>query len=270
MAPMSDDRAFLDALRADPADNARWLVYADWLDDRGDPRGEYIRLVHALAAHPDPDRRRQAERGSPDLARDWLAEVEQPALMRANPTPYPASWSGGDLGDVRPTASTYGGYDYRTLPPVPVEWLVRFDDWYTRMAAGVEPGGRQADEEDEDEDYAAMRDLREEDRLKNAIPRLSVAANEFGLKLPDPFARFFLDDRHPGLFRSVTDCFFNLPERHRPGHGLPGGRPHPLLLQLSECPALVPVPDPRRGRVRSRVGQDVGGSGNDGAELAGR
>src|SRR5215210_3632250 len=104
MASMSDDRAFLDALRADPSDTARWLVYADWLDDRNDPRGEYIRLVCALALaiYPDPDRRRRLNAVRPTLPRGWLAEVEQPALLRANPTPYPADWPAFDLGDYRP------------------------------------------------------------------------------------------------------------------------------------------------------------------------
>jgi uncharacterized protein (TIGR02996 family) len=215
---MTDDRAFLDALRADPADNARWLVYADWLDDRADPRGEYIRLVLSLAAHPDSDRRRRLNAVRPTLPRDWLVEVEQPALLRANPTSYPASWPGVGLADIRPTDSTYAGSGYHTLPPVPVAWIVRFDAWYARMAVG--PPVNSSWQDDEDEDAAALRALAEEDRL-TAIPRLSVAANEFGLKLPDPFARFFLDDRHPGLFQSPTDCFFNLPEQIVPAPDCP-------------------------------------------------
>jgi uncharacterized protein (TIGR02996 family) len=217
---MSDGRAFLDSLRANPNDAARWLVYADWLDDRGDPRGEYIRLVQALAANPDPARRRRLNAVRPTLPRDWLAEVEQPALIRANPTPYPFSWPGFGLGDVRPTDATYSGNDYRRLPPVPVEWIVRFEDWYDRMAANLPPGGRRPDDEDEDEDMAEMRAIAEEDR-ENAVPRLSAAANEFGLKLPDRFARFFMDDRHSGLSRSPTDCFFNLPERIAPAPECP-------------------------------------------------
>jgi uncharacterized protein (TIGR02996 family) len=219
---MSDDRAFLDHIAADPADTARWLVYADWLDDHNDPRGEYIRLVHSLATDPDPALRRRLNAVRPALPRDWLAIVEQPALIRANPTPYPFSWRGFGLGDARPTSATYAGNDYRTLPPVPVEWIVRFEDWYNRMAAEVPPSGRRpgADDEDEDEEMAEMRALGEEDRL-NAIPRLSAAANDFGLRLPDRFARFFMDDRHAGLCHSPTDCFFNLPERIVPAPECP-------------------------------------------------
>jgi uncharacterized protein (TIGR02996 family) len=45
----SDDQAFLDAIRANPGDDALRLVYADWLEERGDPRGEFLRLESALA-----------------------------------------------------------------------------------------------------------------------------------------------------------------------------------------------------------------------------
>jgi uncharacterized protein (TIGR02996 family) len=44
---MNDEAAFLTALRADPADATLLLVYADWLEERGDPRAEYIRLLQA-------------------------------------------------------------------------------------------------------------------------------------------------------------------------------------------------------------------------------
>jgi uncharacterized protein (TIGR02996 family) len=208
---MTDGQALLDSLVADPADAARWLVYADWLDDRGDPRGEYLRLVHELSTNPDPVRRRRLNAVRPTLPRDWLAVVEQPALLRANPTPYPASWSGVGLADLRPINATYGGNEYQSLPPVPVEWVARFEDWFRRMADELPTPGDAPDEEDEDEDMAELRAVREEDRL-TAVPRLSDAAAERGLQLPDSFATFFLDERHPRLFHSVTDCFFNLPE----------------------------------------------------------
>jgi uncharacterized protein (TIGR02996 family) len=39
-----EEQAFLDAITANPADDCHRLVYADWLEERGDPRSEYIRL----------------------------------------------------------------------------------------------------------------------------------------------------------------------------------------------------------------------------------
>jgi uncharacterized protein (TIGR02996 family) len=40
---MLTDEAFLRAIRADPADDAPWLTYADWLAERGDPRAALYR-----------------------------------------------------------------------------------------------------------------------------------------------------------------------------------------------------------------------------------
>lgn len=47
---MSDEAAFLDALRASPTDDTTRLVFADWLDENDQPRkAAYLRLVAALA-----------------------------------------------------------------------------------------------------------------------------------------------------------------------------------------------------------------------------
>jgi uncharacterized protein (TIGR02996 family) len=46
---MTDDQALLRAVLANPEDDALRLVYADWLDERGDPRGEYLRVDLELA-----------------------------------------------------------------------------------------------------------------------------------------------------------------------------------------------------------------------------
>jgi uncharacterized protein (TIGR02996 family) len=42
---MSDERAFLQAILEQPGDDGRKLVYADWLEEQGDPRGEFLRLI---------------------------------------------------------------------------------------------------------------------------------------------------------------------------------------------------------------------------------
>jgi uncharacterized protein (TIGR02996 family) len=42
---MTDERAFLAAILQRPDDHVRKLVYADWLEDQGDPRAEYLRLM---------------------------------------------------------------------------------------------------------------------------------------------------------------------------------------------------------------------------------
>lgn len=43
------DRTFLQAMIENPEDDAARLAYADWLDEQGDPRGEFIRVECSLA-----------------------------------------------------------------------------------------------------------------------------------------------------------------------------------------------------------------------------
>jgi uncharacterized protein (TIGR02996 family) len=46
---MGDEEAFLRAIAQAPDDDAPRLVYADWLDERGDPRADYVRVVTRAA-----------------------------------------------------------------------------------------------------------------------------------------------------------------------------------------------------------------------------
>lgn len=47
---MTSEEAFLDQLIAHPDDDLTRLVYADWLDEQGDPRGIYLRTEVELAS----------------------------------------------------------------------------------------------------------------------------------------------------------------------------------------------------------------------------
>lgn len=49
---------FLQEIIADPEDDTVRLIYADWLEDRGDPRGEFIRVQCELSELPEHDPRR--------------------------------------------------------------------------------------------------------------------------------------------------------------------------------------------------------------------
>ena len=54
-------RAFLDAIRESPDDDVPRLIFADWLDDHGEPeRAEFVRLQCELARLPPNDERRPA------------------------------------------------------------------------------------------------------------------------------------------------------------------------------------------------------------------
>jgi uncharacterized protein (TIGR02996 family) len=44
MGDVRQHLSFLRWIQADPIDEAKLLIYADWLEERGDPRGEFLRL----------------------------------------------------------------------------------------------------------------------------------------------------------------------------------------------------------------------------------
>src|SRR5262245_54908031 len=83
---MTNDTALLQAIRADLDDDGPRLVYADWLEEHGDPeRGELIRVQCELArlAKDDPRRDQLVRRERVLLGRNrerWLAGL--PAWAR--------------------------------------------------------------------------------------------------------------------------------------------------------------------------------------------
>src|SRR5258708_673203 len=79
---MHEDAAFLRAIREHPDDDAPRLVYADWLDARGDQRGEFIRLQCELDQLPtgDPTRPERRRREKALLAAhhcEWEAPLNR-------------------------------------------------------------------------------------------------------------------------------------------------------------------------------------------------
>lgn len=85
---MTDELRLLEAIVAAPADDAPRLVYADWLQSRGDPRGELVLLQCQLAAAPDDDRRRNIKIAENKLLAAHQAAWLQP-LYDALPKPPP-------------------------------------------------------------------------------------------------------------------------------------------------------------------------------------
>src|SRR5437660_107995 len=101
---MADEAAFLDAIIADPDDDALRLIFADWLDEQGDPRGEFIRVQIELAGMSEDD---------PRLAP--LAERER-ELLRLHKTAWlgpvgriadEAGFRRGLLGSIRVSALAF-------------------------------------------------------------------------------------------------------------------------------------------------------------------
>jgi uncharacterized protein (TIGR02996 family) len=73
--PSPELAAFLEAIKESPGDDMPRLILADWLEEQGDPRGEYVRsqvLCHRLPPS-DPVRRRLEEWGAERLARHQAA-----------------------------------------------------------------------------------------------------------------------------------------------------------------------------------------------------
>ncbi len=54
---MSEEEAFIRSILAAPRDAALRLVYADWLEERGDDRGQWLRLQTALDGLAGSDQR---------------------------------------------------------------------------------------------------------------------------------------------------------------------------------------------------------------------
>jgi uncharacterized protein (TIGR02996 family) len=77
---MGDLESFLAAIRDDPDDDTVRLVFADWLEEHGDPRGEFMRVQCELANWiPDRERRTQLQEREEELdrlhRRAWLRSL---------------------------------------------------------------------------------------------------------------------------------------------------------------------------------------------------
>jgi uncharacterized protein (TIGR02996 family) len=152
--------SFLDAIRADPKDVALRLVYADWLQEQGDQRGDLVRIEEEMRQLPVfSDRFWQLKRVRNDLRarmpEEWLETMGygsecRPIFRHGLPDgwkerwrlirEFTEQWHGIPLPDV-------GGYEEifrvtekrlgRKLPPSVREWLAFAQD--VGAAAGGHP-----------------------------------------------------------------------------------------------------------------------------------
>jgi len=101
---VTHDEAFLQAILEDPEDDTPRLVYADWLEERGDPRGEFIRVQCRLATlSHDDDRRPPLE----DLERHLLERHQDVWLGPLQPLLTRWEFRRGFLDAISVPAATY-------------------------------------------------------------------------------------------------------------------------------------------------------------------
>lgn len=100
-----EDLAFLRSILDVPEDRNTWLVYADWLDDRSDPRAEFLRLMVArsLAADGDPalaDTEERLKRLRAELDPQWMMMFDPARVGNC----HDCRWDGmiaTDVPDIR-------------------------------------------------------------------------------------------------------------------------------------------------------------------------
>ena len=82
---MIDEQAFVQAILANPTDDGPRLVYADWLEERGDLRGEFLRTLTALLRMPRKDKR---QAGFRKRLKELRAPLDAEALAWFNALRY--------------------------------------------------------------------------------------------------------------------------------------------------------------------------------------
>ena len=78
-----NEEELLAEIRRRPAEDAPRLLLADWLDERGDPRGQFLRVQCTLAAMSPDDPERPALQACNDEMEQSLRRQIQPSLERA-------------------------------------------------------------------------------------------------------------------------------------------------------------------------------------------
>jgi uncharacterized protein (TIGR02996 family) len=94
---VGDERALVASVERSPRDYTARLVYADWLDERSDPRGEYLRLLCEVTQSTEASARREdcvarLQQLRADFADNWLVSVQcglgWRVLLEANMRPF--------------------------------------------------------------------------------------------------------------------------------------------------------------------------------------
>jgi uncharacterized protein (TIGR02996 family) len=127
---MTED-AFIAAVLAEPGSDTPRLVYADWLEERGDPRAEFLRLEDQLlklspAEERYPTLRTRLEVLSQTLDPDWVA------LVRRLPVKDAVEAALAELEDRLEGLNYVVFLDIHRIPLVPSAP----PEWYVGAASG--------------------------------------------------------------------------------------------------------------------------------------
>jgi uncharacterized protein (TIGR02996 family) len=116
-----DDIAFQRAILANPADTTLKLVYADWLQDRADPRAEYVRIQVRLHTMVNPESAVDAAawfiQMGDQLDPGWVAFMRtlahpfEPITFQEGEPGHPFAEAVGSRGHVITFESQYRGAD---------------------------------------------------------------------------------------------------------------------------------------------------------------
>lgn len=217
------DASFLAGIRRDPLDLDLRHVYADWLEERGDVRGEYVRLQverSGLSLDNDPDGRlvplcdrMMTLRGAIDDR--WLAEMEQPSVILGNPTPYDAEWIAPRVPVIRDIDGSFRSFPYADEPDLDLD-----------HGSDVEVPGIVLSISEMEEDIAEF--LARHSEIARTLERV-------GIRLPNDFARASSDWTARRLVQMRTYCTVQLNDDPSPCPLLPHVRILPFDYDSQFC-----------------------------------
>jgi uncharacterized protein (TIGR02996 family) len=129
--PTGNAAKLLAAILADPSDDQARLVYADFLTQSGDPRGEFITVQIALAGKPSPAQKRQLNKRQKELLKKHRRAWEKEALQDG----LEYELVKGFVGMIKMTGAQWGAKGAKLLAKEPIERLVISKPTTTGLAA---------------------------------------------------------------------------------------------------------------------------------------
>jgi uncharacterized protein (TIGR02996 family) len=193
----AEHRAFVSAILESPADDTALLVYADWLEERGDARSAYLRNQVAYRKSRTEELRRSLIQLYPHQHLAWTATLEQAGALDPNLTSFEFAWWGTGIGPAREAGGTYERFQYHDQPPLPVE---TFDGTFAWLRVS-EP----------ESSYS-------HGRMWKAF---CAEKRKHGYFVPGEFERFLSDQDLPARIKSCTDNYFQDPPRSKAADSTP-------------------------------------------------